>query len=100
GSQSDSSSWNWAGSFEAPQMEGAGPGHALESPSAERGAAAARLEAGPGQARIEIVAAIGEHRPGLNAQRQSLRRFGIASPHRSRQPEVAVVSHTHRVLAA
>src|SRR5690349_10347610 len=53
------------------------------------------LHAGPDEGGVEIVAAIGENRPGCDAAPQSCHLVEVLGPDRSREPVRAVVHECH-----
>src|SRR5690349_13709613 len=64
------------------EMIALGAGQGFIADEGQGGAAARILDAGPGQGRIEIVAAVHEYRAGLDLVADLLCRLGIIGPDR------------------
>src|SRR5438067_7045546 len=82
------------------QMKRLRPRERLEPEARERAAAPGVLDAGPGERRIEIVAAVHEPRARLHAIADAHRRLGIRGPDGSGEAIAAVVHPLDRLLVA
>src|SRR5436190_14413852 len=68
------------------EMEALGPRQGFIADDGQCGAAARILDAGPGQGRVEIVAAVHEDSAGLDLLADLLRRIGILGPYCGGEP--------------
>src|SRR6185436_6584589 len=77
--------FNFPAELDFPQMIALRPRQRLIADLAERRAAAGVLHTGPGEARIEIVAAVHVDGAGLDLSADALGRIHVAGPDRSRE---------------
>src|SRR5690606_25316127 len=82
------------------EMERLGTGELLEADGRQRASASRVAHAGPGERRVEVVAAVHEEGPGRHCLADRQRRILVAGEHRGGEPELAVVHQYDRLVVA